>query len=57
MDKTIMDIDAPMLAQLLEEAEQAHSEHEKEMEGELHDEHWSAWYANYIVERLQESNE
>jgi hypothetical protein len=39
------------LARLLREAEQAHAAYEKEL-GQR-DEDWPAWYADYILRRLE----
>ncbi|HXV35093.1 MAG TPA: hypothetical protein VD769_13885 [Gaiellaceae bacterium] len=39
------------LARLLREAERAHAEYEKEL-GQR-DEDWPAWYADYILRRLE----
>ena len=39
------------LARLLREAEQAHGEYEREL-GDR-DEDWPAWYADYILRRLE----
>jgi hypothetical protein len=39
------------LARLLREAEQAHAAYEKELGSR--DEDWPAWYADYILRRLE----
>ena len=46
-----MDVSKEELAELLREAERAHTEYEREL-GER-DEDWPAWYAGYIVDRLK----
>ena len=40
------------LADLLREAERAHGEYEKTLDGR--DEDWPAWYADYMLKRLRE---
>jgi hypothetical protein len=40
------------LAQLLREAESAHGEYERELG--RRDDDWPAWYADYILRRLEE---
>ena len=40
------------LASLLRQAEQAHAEYERELGSR--DEDWPAWYAGYILDRLNE---
>ena len=50
---TTEELTAERLAQLLREAERAHGEYEKQL-GQR-DEDWPAWYAQFIVERLQEA--
>lgn len=43
---------ADELARLLREAEKAHGEYERELGSR--DEDWPAWYATWILERLEE---
>ena len=42
------------LTRLLQEAEAAHGVYEKEELGGVRDEQWSAWYAEFIVNKLNE---
>jgi hypothetical protein len=42
------------LTRLLQEAEQAHGKYQKEEIGGVRDEDWSSWYAEFIVEKLDE---
>jgi hypothetical protein len=44
-------VDEATLAQLLRDAEAAHATYEQQTG--TRDENWPAWYARYIVERLQ----
>ena len=46
------DLTREQLADLLRQAQAAHSEYEREL-GER-DEDWPDWYAGYILDRLQE---
>jgi hypothetical protein len=46
------DLTQEELAALLQSAERAHGEYEREL-GER-DEDWPSWYAGYILERLNE---
>lgn len=46
------DLTREQLAQLLREAESAHAEYEREL-GQR-DEDWPAWYAGYILDKLQQ---
>jgi hypothetical protein len=46
------DLTREQLAQLLREAESAHAAYEREL-GQR-DEDWPAWYAGYILDKLQE---
>jgi hypothetical protein len=48
-----MDLTQNELAELLQDAERAHADYEREL-GER-DEDWPAWYAGYILERLREA--
>ncbi len=41
------------LTRLLQEAEAAHGVYEKEELGGVRDEQWSAWYAEFIVNKLK----
>ena len=41
------------LAELLREAEQAHAEYERSL-GHADDD-WPAWYARYIIDKLEEA--
>jgi hypothetical protein len=45
------------LTRLLREAEEAHGRYEKEELGGKRDEDWPAWYAEYIVNALQQRGE
>tara|TARA_B100000745_G_scaffold300603_1_gene255857 strand:- start:12971 stop:13114 length:144 start_codon:yes stop_codon:yes gene_type:complete len=47
-----MELSKEELAKLLKEAEAAHAEHEKELG--KRDDAWPTWYANYIVNKLNE---
>ena len=44
------------LTRLLQEAEAAHGVYETEELGGVRDEQWSAWYAEFIVNRLKENS-
>lgn len=46
-----MDVSKEELAELLREAERAHGEYEREL-GQR-DEDWPAWYAGFILDRLE----
>jgi hypothetical protein len=43
------------LAELIQEAEEAHAEYEEEELGGERDEKWPVWYAQYIVEQASEN--
>lgn len=47
-----MQITVEKLEQLLREAEKSHAEYEKGLG--RRDEDWPAWYAKFIVEKLEE---
>ena len=49
------DLTKEQLAGLLREAEQAHAEYEKGLG--KRDDDWPAWYAEFIVKRLNEEKE
>ncbi len=42
------------LTRLLGEAEDAHSQYEREELGGARDEEWASWYAGFILEALRE---
>jgi hypothetical protein len=46
------DLTREQLAQLLREAESAHAAYEREL-GQRHED-WPAWYAGYILDKLQQ---
>ena len=46
-----VELTADELARLLREAERAHAEYERQLGSR--DEDWPAWYADYIVRRLE----
>jgi hypothetical protein len=48
-----VELTADELARLLQEAERAHGEYEKELG--RRDEDWPAWYADYVIRRLEGS--
>ena len=45
------------LTGLLREAETAHGQYEKEELGGVRDEEWASWYAEFIVNALNERGE
>jgi hypothetical protein len=47
-------VDEATLERLLREAEEAHAAYERQLG--TRDENWAAWYAHYMVERLQEEH-
>lgn len=47
-----MEIDRNVLAKLIKEASDAHHEYEATLDSE--DEQWPMWYADYVLERLDE---
>lgn len=49
-----MELKKDKLEQLLKEAEKAHGEFEKTLG--KRDEEWPAWYAEYIVNKLNQTN-
>jgi hypothetical protein len=50
-----MNVDQEQLAQLLREAAEAHHEYEQTL-GER-DDTWAEWYAEYLLERLDEETQ
>jgi hypothetical protein len=48
------DLTKEELTRLLQEAEQAHGKYETEELGGVRDENWPAWYAEFIVTKLDE---
>ena len=46
-----VELTTEQLARLLQEAERAHGEYEKELGGR--DEDWPTWYADYIIRQLE----
>jgi hypothetical protein len=46
-----VELTADELTRLLREAERAHAEYEKELG--RRDEDWPAWYADYVIRRLE----
>src|SRR4051812_31183648 len=50
------DLTKEELTRLLKEAEAAHGEYEKAELGGVRDENWPAWYAEFIVGKLAESD-
>lgn len=46
-------MDVEILTMLLTDAEKAHAEYEAKTFGGARDQHWQAWYAEYIITRYK----